>query len=283
MNYSHYAVRERVSALPRDKRSQEWWHPSSLGQCLVGSYLKRIGAEQDEPTPGDSVEHMETGKGIEEGIVKVYKRLAEAEGVDADTQRELTNEEYNVKGKPDLILTQNDSIFDVKEVKAINCRSYQYKAKAGQIAQENHALQLGSYLWMLGLPLGFEGHIVYRKMCWPDVIEVPVVLTEELLGKITMEFEILNRALKGTLPPPLPEPVVLEETYVFNRYSKVTETRTAWKVNWRAGYCKYHKQCSGPTWREEAEALAVEKNKELTEEKDVRQIDSTTSEGSPGV
>lgn len=261
MNTSHAYVRERYAQLKQqDIYAPEYSWPSMLGQCLRGAWLKKQGATPEAPKSAELMEHFITGVIIEQGLVKMYELVGEEEGYTVASQDSLVNEEFKVRGKPDLLLKKEDEeLLRLKEIKSVNDRSYAYRLKLGEIAQSHHVLQLQCYMWMLGMPIGSESDLIYRKMSWPDFMEVKVTLTQEAVDQIEREFGLLRDA-KSIEEIPLVDPVVRQKKLSFSRWGSSKDQGFKWDVNWQAGYCDYHKTCAGENWREEAEAKVKENN-----------------------
>lgn len=198
----------------RPVKSINSWHPSKLGSCLTGAYLERLGVKPDEDFDERTLRVFSVGKMMEEWLVNLVKES----GIKCEEQVRIELPEYNVTGYADLVVDREGQK-EIYEVKSKHSKSFWYMEKKGQGAQEQHRMQLWTYLKALNIE---KGRIVYISKDDLAILEFPVLLGDIVLGdKTTTELSTLNRAWKEKLPP---KPVGDLE-------------------DWRAKYCRWHKQC----------------------------------------
>lgn len=265
MNLDHLNIRDQYALRDEYERS-DYWYPSDLGQCLAGAFYARKGVPALKEIEPQTIEYMKTGSAVEEGLVRMYEKVLEDYKV--ETQLALRDETHKLSGKPDLVISKDEEIVAVKEIKVVNCRSFTYRKRAGQMAQDHHTKQLGSYMMLLGVPHGFHGQLLYRKACFADVIEIDVIWTPELEKEIVDELDILNTAWENDKAPELPPAIVRQDVLKFDRYGNAKDKGEKWTVNWKASYCRYHALCTGnEDWLSEAKDEVTRRNN-VAEESD---------------
>jgi len=199
-----------------NKRKAKNWHSSSLGSCLRGQYLKRLGVKPDQEFDDRTLRVFSCGKIFENWVVEILKKQ---KSIKIKTQVRAENKDLDLSGYADLILS-NKKEGIVYELKSKNSKSFWYMADKGEGAMKQHQLQLFSYLYMLGFK---EGKIVYIEKDTLSILEYPVLLSNRELEKEFLdELNLLNTAWKLKDPKILPLPK---------------------KDNWKGRYCQYHKQC----------------------------------------
>jgi len=200
----------------REKRNQTTWHASSLGSCLCGQYLQRLGLKPDEPFDQRTLRVFNMGNKIEDWIVDL---ITKQEKYDFETQGRVFDEKLNFSGYWDIWIKDLETLEEeIIEVKSKNSRAFWYMEKQGEGAQKQHQMQLWSYLWLTKVE---RGRIVYISKDDQCILEYPIFRNNEDLKKIVFDqLEILNEAWEKKIPP-LP----------------------ALKDSWQAKYCGFHKQC----------------------------------------
>ncbi len=200
----------------REKKEQLGWYVSSLGSCLCGTYLSRLGLKPDEEFDDRTLRVLRVGNQTENWIIDLIKQQ---EGYRALTQTSLMNSELNLRGRYDLYLQHIETGKElIYEIKSKHSKSFWYMEKKGEGAAEQHKMQLWTYLYLAKIE---EGRIVYVSKDDLSILEYPIFLKDEKLKEIVLDqIGILNEAWKKKLPP-LPAP----------------------QNSWQAKYCNFHKQC----------------------------------------
>jgi len=198
----------------KEKKLATSWHPSSLGSCLTGAYLARIGIPPDIEFDDRTLRVFSMGRHIEDWLIE----LIEKSGTKVERGVRIEWPEVNVTGYVDLIIEDEKGNKLPYEIKSRNSRSFWYMEKQGQGANRQHEMQLWTYLHCLKLE---EGRLIYCSKDDLSLLEFIVRHDDvSIKEEVTEELEILNRALKENLPP------------------KPSE-----EVNWKQKYCRWHKQC----------------------------------------
>ncbi len=200
----------------REKKEQLGWYVSSLGSCLCGTYLSRLGLKPDKEFDDRILRVFKVGKQTEDWIIDLIKKQ---EGYKALDQTLLVDDDLNLRGKYDLHLQNiNTGKELIYEIKSKHSKSFWYMDKKGEGAAEQHKMQLWTYLYLAKIK---EGRIVYVSKDDLSILEYPIFLKDEKLKEIVLDqIGILNESWKKKLPP-LPAP----------------------QNSWQAKYCNFHKQC----------------------------------------
>lgn len=202
----------------RVNKSQVTWHASSLGSCLCGVYLNRLGikpVEFDKRT----LRVFDMGNKIEDWVVELIKKQDKYE---IKTQQRIFNEEYNFSGYDDVEITDKETgETEIWEIKSKHSRSFWYMDKKGQGAMIHHQMQLWSYLNFREAGKIEKGKIIYISKDDSCILEYPIFLNNsKLRTRVLDQLNILNKAWKfKTPPPPAPE------------------------GSWQAKYCNNHEEC----------------------------------------
>ncbi len=198
----------------REKREQTTWHASSLGSCLCGQYLSRLGVKSDKPYDKRTLRVFDMGNKIEDWLINL---ITKQKGYNFEKQGRIFDEKLNFSGYYDLKI-KKDNEEEIIEIKSKHSRAFWYMEKKGEGAQFQHQMQLWSYLWFTGIE---RGRIVYISKDDQCILEYPIFKNNENLKEIILnQLDILNEAWEKKIPP-LPAP----------------------KDSWQAKYCLFHKQC----------------------------------------
>lgn len=188
---------------------QTSWHPSSLGSCLCGVYLQRIGEEPVEDFDARILRVFEMGNLIEEFVLDQI----EAAGHELDRQTRVKDQELDISGKVDGVFKETGYPI---EIKSCNSRKFTWMRKQ-KGPDHHHKMQLWIYLYLLQRD---KGTLVYVSKDDLRIGQYDVYLnTPDLKKEVLKELDILKRAWEQKLPP---------------------EPRTE---GWQAKYCRFHKKC----------------------------------------
>lgn len=215
-NLVNRAIRGDNSDEPiRVKGEIKNWRASGLGSCMTGRYLARLGKEPDEPFDERTLRVFSVGRMMEDWIVNLIKQ---EKGVEVDTQGFVEDKKNNITGHYDAKVTV-DGVPIIYEFKTKHSKSFWYMDKKKEGANEQHKMQLWTYLWLSGVE---EGRILYMSKDDLAILEFPIYRKDEKIRKmVEWELKVLNTAWKKKLPPqPISDP-----------------------RDWRIKYCRWHKQC----------------------------------------
>lgn len=198
----------------REKKEIKSWHPSKLGSCLTGVYLERAGAEPDEPLDDRTLRVFSVGTMLEDWLVKALEK----QYPHIERQARVEWPEMNVSGYADLVVDFGNGKKIVYEIKSRHSRAFWHMTKEGKPSR-HHEYQAWIYCKVLNIE---ESRLIYLSKDDLAIQEYSVFLNDKRLEQeVADEINLLNRAWKENLPPPIP----------FDNN------------DWRAQYCNFHKKC----------------------------------------
>lgn len=215
MNLTAIPLQEMINSAVREEKEakkQESWWASSIGSCLRGQYIQRLGIIPKEFTDRE-LRIFKVGKLFEDWIISLLKQNPD---LAMETQTRLEVKEWDASGKPDLIARYN-GFKKVYEFKTKHSQGFKY------LPNEHHRQQLWFYLHALEIQ---DGSLIYLSKDDLRIEEYPVRLDdEELKNSVVEQFKALNEAWKSKNI----ELLLLPE-----------------KTHWMAKYCSYHDYCVNP-------------------------------------
>ena len=199
-------VNEAVSG-ERTDREMTHWHPSALGSCLTGQYLKRLGVKPDREYDDRMLRVFAVGKMFEDWLVDQIEKKQKVE-----RQVRIEWPEYDLSGYADFVANGIPH-----EIKTVHSKAFWYMSREGG-PKIQHRMQLWTYLKCLDKP---EGRLIYLSKDDLAISEYIVLLSDkEIQETVEEELSILNEAWeKKVAPNPPPED------------------------SWTAKYCRWHSQC----------------------------------------
>lgn len=245
MNFSIQQLLNQRLKREENRKPQTTWHSSSLGSCLCGTYLARLGAKPDKEIDDRTLRVFKVGNIMEDFIIDTLKTL---EDYEIETQNRFENTKFNLSGKFDLKIKNKQTGKElIYEIKSKHSRSFWYMNDKGQGAQLSHKMQLWTYLEANKIE---EGRILYVSKDDLSLLEYPIFLNDVFLKELVEDqLEILNEAwLKQVAPKPAPQ------------------------GTWMADYCNYHEQClkqekylekEPKFYQLEAKKLPIKNNKKI--------------------
>lgn len=180
-----------------------------MGSCLTGRYLERKGVTPDYEFDARTLRIFSVGTVFEDWLVDLISKSHPDSKIETQVRVEIPK--YDVTGYADVVV---DNL--VYEVKTKHSMGFKY---LGDKPPEQNAMQL--WLYLKGLDKK-EGRLIYLSK--DDLRTAEYVVErddEELRDKVEEEIAILQAAWKQKLPPP----VLVKDD------------------DWRAKYCRWHKQC----------------------------------------
>lgn len=207
---------DEVIAEENKEREHPHWHVSSLGSCLTGQYLERLGKKPDKPYDARTLRVFHVGNVFEDWLLNTLERKLDGS---MERQKELIDKDLDIMGHPDAIVEHETGEKEIIEVKTIHSRGFHWMAKEGRSGYDHHRLQLWLYLYMTGIE---KGRIVYLSKDDLCINEYPVYITDEKAkSEARKNLAILKQAWKDQKPPtPILDP-----------------------KDWKYVYCNYHLQC----------------------------------------
>jgi len=195
----------------REERKVTSWQASKLGSCLTGVYLERLGEKPDTEFNNRTLRVFSVGNIFEEWITD----LLPSNGVMVEKQIRCEIPEYDATGYADVVLTKKQEQW-VYEIKSKHSYGFKYLYQEG--ANRQHKMQLWFYLKALDIK---EGRIFYVSKDDLRLLDYLVELKDKKISSdVLNELSILNNAWQKKIAPPIPK-----------------------EEDWRAKYCRWHKQC----------------------------------------
>lgn len=202
----------------RKDYKQTSWHASGLGSCLRGTYLKRLGVELDTEMDERQLRKFDVGNIMEDWLVDLIERNDDLKKV--ERQVRIDSEKWNLSGKADAVLTYQNDLKEVLEIKTQHSKSFWYMVKNGNRPHRHHEYQLWCYLKLLGIE---DGKLVYISKDDLAIQEYFVKASDkDIENEVVAQLLMLNTAWKMKNPIDLPLPPA---------------------GNWLAKYCPCHSKC----------------------------------------
>jgi len=214
-------IQEIINKSIRDERElkeQNTWYASSLGTCLRGQYIQRLGIVKKEFTDRE-LRVFKCGKMFEEWITSL---LEKEPNIKIEKQVRVEIKDWDASGIIDLIAEYNGEK-KIYELKTKHSKAFWHMQKDGKPMRQ-HQQQLWFYLKATGIK---DGSLLYLEKDALSILEYPVRLDDENLEKeVREQLELLNKAWKEKNIELLPLPK---------------------EDSWEARYCSFHeKYCLKP-------------------------------------
>lgn len=209
-------VIEQKNSERKKEYTQKTFHASSLGNCLRGTYLQRLGIEPDEPVETSVLRKFMAGNLFEDWLIDLYKGNKKIKSV--ETQTRVESKLYDMSGRLDALLTYQDGSKEIIECKSQHSKSFWYNVKNGNKPHRHHEYQLWVYLKALGID---NGKIVYISKDDLSIQEYVVNLNDKTLAEeVIAVLTLLNTAWKEKNPLLLPLPDEKSFAHKFCQYHK---------------------------------------------------------------
>ena len=198
----------------RERKVQTSWHASSIGNCLRGLYIQRLGIIEKELMTDRELRVFNVGNQMEKWLVDLLKAKWM---VPIETQVRIEDEGLGISGYADMVI--GGDVNKVYEIKTKHSRAFWYMNKEGKPMRQ-HEYQVWLYLKALGIA---EGVIVYLSKDDLAMAEFVVRLDDAIFEKEVVErINLLNHAWDMKNVELLPLPGVKD---------------------WQAKYCPVHNYC----------------------------------------
>jgi len=140
----------------RKKRYQgfdEWFHGSASGMCMRKHYFQHIAGVKPKEVDDDTLRLFRMGDLVHEDIQDALRDFAETNGSKILIEREIRIPEVNVRGFLDIIIIDDNALYDIK-----TCNAWKWKGLFGRKPDLNqpinYNLQLGTYGWWYEIESG---------------------------------------------------------------------------------------------------------------------------------
>ena len=200
----------------RKDYKQTSFHASSLGNCMRGTYLQRLGIEPDKPLEVGVLRKFKAGELFEEWLIDLLKRNKDIKSI--ETQNRVESKLYNMSGRIDALITYQNGSQEIVECKSQQSKSFWYNIHNGNKPHRHHEYQLWVYLKAMGIE---NGKIIYISKDDLSIQEYPVKLEDKELAKEVIDIlDLLNKAWKDKNPLLLPLPDEKSFAHKFCNYHK---------------------------------------------------------------
>ena len=140
----------------RKKRYQgfdEWFHGSASGMCMRKHYFQHVAGVKPKEVDDDTLRLFRMGDLVHEDIQDALRDFAETNGSKILIEREIRIPEVNVRGFLDIIIIDDNALYDIK-----TCNAWKWKGLFGRKPDLNqpinYNLQLGTYGWWYEIESG---------------------------------------------------------------------------------------------------------------------------------
>ena len=131
----------------------EWFHGSASGMCMRKHYFQHVAGVKPKEVDDDTLRLFRMGDLVHEDIQDALREFAETNGSKILIEREIRIPEVNVRGFLDIIIIDDNALYDIK-----TCNAWKWKGLFGRkhdLNQPiNYNLQLGTYGWWYEMESG---------------------------------------------------------------------------------------------------------------------------------
>ena len=130
----------------RYEGNEEWFHGSASGMCMRKHYFQHVAGVEPKPVDDDTLRLFRLGDLVHGAIQDALMEYASLNGSQILIEREIQLPEVNVRGFLDVVIVEDDALYDIK-----TCNAWKWKTLFGRNPDpnpaENYYLQLGTYGW----------------------------------------------------------------------------------------------------------------------------------------
>ena len=130
----------------RYEGNEEWFHGSASGRCMREHYCQQVAGGEPKPVDDDTLRLFRLGDLVHGDIQDALMEYASLNGSQILIEREIQLPEVNVRGFLDVVIVEDDALYDIK-----TCNAWKWKTLFGRNPDpnpaENYYLQLGTYGW----------------------------------------------------------------------------------------------------------------------------------------
>jgi len=131
----------------------EWFHGSASGMCMRKHYFQHVAGVKPKEVDDDTLRLFRMGDLVHEDIQDALREFAETNGSKILIEREIRIPEVNVRGFLDIIIIDDNALYDIK-----TCNAWKWKGLFGRKPDLNqpinYNLQLGTYGWWYEMESG---------------------------------------------------------------------------------------------------------------------------------
>ena len=151
----HKWLRDK-NEIHRKKRYEgfdKWFHGSASGMCMRKHYFQHVAGVKPKEVDDDTLRLFRMGDLVHEDIQDALRDFAETNGSKILIEREIRIPEVNVRGFLDIIIIDDNALYDIK-----TCNAWKWKGLFGRKPDLNqpinYNLQLGTYGWWYEIESG---------------------------------------------------------------------------------------------------------------------------------
>ena len=130
----------------RYEGNEEWFHGSASGMCMRKHYFQHVAGVEPKPVDDDTLRLFRLGDLVHGDIQDALMEYASLNGSQILIEREIQLPEVNVRGFLDVVIVEDDALYDIK-----TCNAWKWKTLFARNPDpnpaENYYLQLGTYGW----------------------------------------------------------------------------------------------------------------------------------------
>ena len=130
----------------RYQGKEKWFHASSAGMCVRKHYFQHVADVQPKPVDDDTMRLFRLGDLVHGDIQEALIDYARTNGSQIMIEREIQLPDVNVRGFLDVIIVEDNALYDIK-----TCNAWKWKSLFGRKPDPNpsvnYNIQLGTYGW----------------------------------------------------------------------------------------------------------------------------------------
>tara|TARA_R100001082_G_scaffold110701_1_gene91418 strand:+ start:2580 stop:3308 length:729 start_codon:yes stop_codon:yes gene_type:complete len=124
----------------------EWFHGSASGMCMRKHYFQHVAGVEPTPVNDDTLRLFRLGDLVHGDIQEALMEHARLNGSKILIEKEIRLPEVNVRGFLDVVIVEDNALYDIK-----TCNAWKWRGIFGRAPDpnppENYFLQLGTYGW----------------------------------------------------------------------------------------------------------------------------------------
>ncbi len=211
----------------RYQGNEKWFHGSASGMCMRKHYFQHVADVEPRKIDDDTLRLFRLGDLVHNDIQEALIEYASLNGSQIMIEREIQIPDINVRGFLDVIIVEDDALYDIK-----TCNAWKWKGLFGRKpdpdAPVNYNFQLGTYgLWYekeTGNKLKKLSLLYYNK---DNSRMREKVIPTSYIEKARLYWEDVNTKFKKGNPP-----IELGVAPVYK-----------WECNVK--YCNFYQVCGG--------------------------------------
>jgi hypothetical protein len=128
----------------RYQGNEKWFHGSASGMCMRKHYFQHVADVEPRKIDDDTLRLFRLGDLVHNDIQEALIEYASLNGSQIMIEREIQIPDINVRGFLDVIIVEDDALYDIK-----TCNAWKWKGLFGRKpdpdAPVNYNFQLGTH------------------------------------------------------------------------------------------------------------------------------------------